>query len=99
MILALLAILFMWDFPCGEPIHHFRVRQVHVYQIGIQEGRDDAGNPTAMPIYSPWLPVLVQESLETMALVLCEPLAGECCYIEVAAVDDAGNLDEGVDCA
>ena len=101
MIPALLAaMLWLWDFPCGEPIDHFRVRQVHVYQIGIQPALDDAGNIIAMPIYSPWLPVLVQESMETMALVTCEPLAGELCTIEVSAFDSAGNIDSGnADCA
>ena len=97
--LLLAATLWRWDFPCGEPIDHFRVRQVHVYQIGIQPGLDDAGNIIAMPIYSPWAPVLVQESMETMALVQCEPLAGECCYIEVTSYDDANNPDEGQECA
>ena len=97
--MLLAATLYLWDLPCGEPIDHFRVRQIHKYQIGIELGHDDLGNPVAMPIYSPWLPVLVQESMETMALVTCEPEAGACCFIEVSAVDVAGNLDEGVECS
>ena len=52
-----------------------------------------------MPIYMPWQPVLIQKSMDQMALVPCEPLAGEVCVTIVTSIDEAGNLDEGVECS
>lgn len=94
----LAAMLWLWDLPCGEPIQYFRVEQVHIYQIGIQVGHDELGNPIPMPIYIPWYPVLIQESLETSVLIMCEPLAGELCAIIVTSVDYADNPDDGAEC-
>lgn len=96
--IMLLAALWLWD-SCDSSIVAFRVEMVRRYQIGIEAGRDQDGNPTAMPIYMPWQPVLIQKSMDQMALVPCEPLAGEVCVTIVTSIDEAGNLDEGVECS
>lgn len=59
---------------------------------------DDDGNVISMPIYSAWLPVLVQESAALEAVIACEPAPGEACAAIVSSVDEAGNLDVGGCC-
>lgn len=98
MILLLLISLWLWDPPTCDPPDYYRVEFVWLHQIASIPGMDDGGNVIPMPIYNPWSPVLVQEGVQTEAMVPCDPSVGEVCAIIVTGFDTAQNPDDGRTC-
>ena len=96
--IALLFSLWLWEFCGPDPIAYFKVEMVYRYPVATIIGRDELGNGIPMPLYNPWQRVLIQQNLDTSALVPCDPLPGELCVVYVTSYDDAGNPDDGVDC-
>lgn len=95
---ALLLTIWLWDACPVNPADTYRVEGVWMRPIAYLPALDDDGNVVSMPIYSAWVPVLVQQGTALSAEVACEPAAGEACVAIVTSLDEAGNEDLGGEC-